>query len=211
MKTSLPVFGLVLLLVSGAGARAGSDSGVKFMPALTARASIYDDAVPFQTDTGASVTLSEFRGRPVILSLFFSTCHVACPATIAELLDVSRRLPRASRIPILLVTIDPQTDTVEQLAACRTENRLPGGILLLRGHPTQVRKLAAAAGIVYRVEAARIVHRPKVVVLDSSGVVAASFPGTHANPETIVQAALQAVTEEARDFSPPSETGPKRP
>lgn len=200
MKSRLSPLWLVVMLVSAVNARAASDIGAGSCPACLASASlsapaphgsIYADGAFFQTDSGASLSLSEFRGRPVILSLFYSTCHVSCPATIAELLDVSSRLPRSSRIPIVLVTIDPQTDTVERLAECRSENRLPGGMVLLRGRAAQVRELADAAGIVFRVEPARIVHLPKVVVLDAEGVVAASFPGTHANPSNIVQAAIE--------------------
>jgi protein SCO1/2 len=138
------------------------------------------------------MSLSDLQGRPAVVALFYTTCHVACPATIHELLDVARRLPAASRVAILLVTMDPQTDTPAALSQCRQDNRLTDRFILLRGSGSETRALADAVGIQFRQESARLVHAPKVVVLNGSGSVSASFPGTHTDPDEIAGAALRA-------------------
>jgi protein SCO1/2 len=154
--------------------------------------SVYAQTSSWETDTGMKMALSELKGRPAIVALFYTTCHVACPATIHELIDVERRLPADSKVAIVLVTIDPQTDTTATLSQCRNDNRLADRFILLRGSSADTRAFADAAGIIFRQEPARIIHVPKVVVLGRDGTIAASFPGTHSNTADVASAALKA-------------------
>ncbi len=153
------------------------------------RRSAYALDASWETDAGALLKLGSLRGRPAVVALFFTTCHVACPITVETLSEVDRDLPAASSVPILLVTIDPQTDTVSELAQCRAEHALSGRFTLVRGALADTQALADATGIAYRREASRLVHMPKIVVLDRAGNVAASFPGLRVNPRDVARAA----------------------
>jgi protein SCO1/2 len=154
--------------------------------------SVYAQRSPWETDAGGTFELSGLRGRTAVVALFYTSCHVACPATLRELADVERRLPKSSSVAIVLVTIDPATDTPARLAACRAEWRLPERVLMLRGSEGATRRFADSAGIVFRQETARLVHVPKIVVLDPQGRVAASFPGSRSDPADVAGAALRA-------------------
>lgn len=173
------------------------------------RTSLYSQTTAWETDTGAPFDMARLRGRPSIVSLFYTSCHVACPATLKALLDVERRLPRDSSVAIVLVTIDPATDTPRRLAACRAEWLLPGRFVLLRGSTGATRSLADAAGIVFRQESSRLVHVPKIVVLDEQGAAVASFPGSRADPGDIAKAALEAESDGARAALRPPMTLPQ--
>lgn len=153
---------------------------------------VYDQPDRWETDGGGAFRLAQLRGRPAVVALFYTTCHVACPVTLQLLSDVDRNLPPGSPVAIVLVTLDPQTDTPAQLAECRREHRLSDRVRLLRGSPAAVKLLADAAGILFRREPARLVHAPKIVVVDPQGRVTAEFAGLQVSGAAIAQAAERA-------------------
>jgi len=66
---------------------------------------------------GKSRTLSDFRGKVVVMFFGYTHCPVACPTTLAELARVMRMLGKdADRVQVLFVTVDPERDTPELLA-----------------------------------------------------------------------------------------------
>jgi protein SCO1/2 len=65
---------------------------------------------------GARRTLSDFRGKVVVIFFGFTQCPEACPTTMIELARVARDLgPDAARMQVLFVTVDPERDTPEVL------------------------------------------------------------------------------------------------
>jgi protein SCO1 len=66
---------------------------------------------------GNPTRLSDFRGRTVLLFFGFVNCPDVCPLTLTRLSRVLDDLdPDASRVEVLLVTVDPERDTPEALA-----------------------------------------------------------------------------------------------
>jgi len=67
--------------------------------------------------TGQRRTLSDFKGKVVVLFFGFTHCPDACPTTLAELATVARELgPLGERLQVLLVTVDPERDTPDVLS-----------------------------------------------------------------------------------------------
>jgi protein SCO1/2 len=65
---------------------------------------------------GREVRLSEYRGKVVLLFFGYTSCPDICPANLAHLRTLTRRLgPAADRTQVILVTVDPETDTAEHL------------------------------------------------------------------------------------------------
>lgn len=60
--------------------------------------------------------LSGLRGSPVVLFFGYTSCPDVCPTTLGDLARSVRLLgDDASRVRVLMVTVDPKTDTPEQL------------------------------------------------------------------------------------------------
>src|SRR5687768_15923824 len=57
-------------------------------------ASLYELDVPMVDARGESITLDSLRGRPVLFTMFYSSCSVACPALIDH---IDRTLADAKR------------------------------------------------------------------------------------------------------------------
>jgi protein SCO1 len=66
---------------------------------------------------GKPRTLADYRGKAVVVFFGYTQCPDVCPATLAELAEVMRRLgPDADRVQVLFVTVDPERDTPELLS-----------------------------------------------------------------------------------------------
>ncbi len=61
-------------------------------------------------------TLTEFKGKAVVLFFGYTHCPDVCPTTLAELSNVLQRLgPDAKRVQVVFITVDPERDTPEAL------------------------------------------------------------------------------------------------
>ena len=67
--------------------------------------------------TGKLVKAADFKGKVVIMFFGFTHCPDVCPPTMAKLAVLMKRLgDDAQRVQVLFVTVDPENDTVKQLA-----------------------------------------------------------------------------------------------
>jgi protein SCO1/2 len=68
--------------------------------------------------TGKARTLADFRGKVVVLFFGYTQCPDVCPTTMIEMANVLKELgPKADQVQVLFVTLDPERDTRELLAA----------------------------------------------------------------------------------------------
>lgn len=62
--------------------------------------------------TGKPRSLSDFKGKIVVLFFGYTHCPEACPNTLMELALVMKRLgPEAGKVQVLFITLDPERDT----------------------------------------------------------------------------------------------------
>jgi protein SCO1 len=67
--------------------------------------------------TGKLRTMSDFKGKAVILFFGFTHCPDVCPTTMLDLKNTMKLLgDKADQVQVLFVTVDPRRDTQEVLA-----------------------------------------------------------------------------------------------
>jgi cytochrome oxidase Cu insertion factor (SCO1/SenC/PrrC family) len=67
--------------------------------------------------TGKRVTDADFRGRYMLVFFGFTYCPDVCPSTLQVVSQALDKLgPKAERFAPILITVDPERDTPEQLA-----------------------------------------------------------------------------------------------
>lgn len=67
---------------------------------------------------GVRRTLADYRGRVVILFFGYTHCPDVCPTALARFAAARQALGAdAGRVQVLFVTLDPERDTAERLAA----------------------------------------------------------------------------------------------
>lgn len=66
---------------------------------------------------GKTVTDADFRGKPMAVFFGFTHCPEVCPTTLVQMANLTGKIGAAAdRLQILLITVDPERDTPEQLA-----------------------------------------------------------------------------------------------
>lgn len=65
---------------------------------------------------GQERSVAEFHGKAVIVFFGYTSCPDVCPTTLARFADVMKQLGQeAVRVQVILVSVDPETDTPERL------------------------------------------------------------------------------------------------
>ena len=95
-----------------------------------------------KSSLGREVSLSEYRGKVVLVSFGYTSCQDICPATMAHLRSLLKRLDEvAEDVQVLFVTVDPENDTAEHLEEylARFDSRFVG----LTGRREETDRIAA--------------------------------------------------------------------
>jgi protein SCO1/2 len=103
---------LLSLAVATGCHRAGASGqpGPEEAPAALASAALTDQA-------GRALTVSDFQGKTLVFSFFFTSCPSVCPRETQALADVQRRLSPAlkTRVRFVSLSVDPENDTPDAL------------------------------------------------------------------------------------------------
>ena len=167
MKHLLPVLALLAVLFGGRAEAA---------PPLPGD-SVYNLPVQLTTQDGRQQMLAERRGRPQLVTMFYTSCQMVCPLIIDSLrltrnaLDPSIR----SQIDLLAVSFDPARDDVATLRSYADKRKLdPRFWTLARAEPAQVRQLSGVLGLQYRqLPDGEFNHSSELILLDAEGRIAA--------------------------------------
>ncbi|WP_298918906.1 SCO family protein [uncultured Algimonas sp.] len=90
-------------------------------------------------DTGAVVTESELEGQPTLVYFGFSYCPDVCPTALQKLGAAQERMGAAADdVQFVMVSVDPERDTPEQMATYVTNNGFPKGLRGFTGTVEQV-------------------------------------------------------------------------
>jgi protein SCO1/2 len=122
---------------------------------------------------GKTYTPADFNGKVTLVLFGFTQCPDVCPTSLAELAQVMKLLgDLASRVQVLMISVDPERDTPEVLRAY--VSGFDPRFLGLTGTPEQI-KTAAAAFKAYYARAATVNgnynmdHSANFYLLDAKG------------------------------------------
>jgi protein SCO1/2 len=145
-----------LALAAGAGAalllggcdRLGIGAGKPAFQGIDITGANYASALSLPDAQGRVRTLSEFKGKVVVVFFGFTHCPDVCPTTLVELSAVKKQLGAdGERVQVVFVTVDPERDTPELLKAY-VEN-FDKGFVALRGTPEETRAVAKHFKVFY--------------------------------------------------------------
>ena len=119
---------------------------------------------------GNAVQIGADQGVPTLLSFVFTRCPIPefCPATVLKLQAVQAALPEPGRI--VVVTVDPEYDTVDVLKAYGEANGAGPRWLHARTDAERTAELAIRAGLpVAKDKEGTVVHGIRYLVLNAEG------------------------------------------
>jgi protein SCO1/2 len=181
MKLALRVtVGIVLLAVTGS--LTAAQHRHEDAPAAAPRSdSIYELPASLVDQDGRPVGLDLFRGHPVLITMFYTSCRDACPMLVADLKRFERELSPRGRadLRIVLVSLDAERDTPEALRRLAAAHDLDTARWrLLRASEDTVREIAAVLGIHYRrLPDGTFNHSSVITLVDARGVALARVEG----------------------------------
>lgn len=130
---------------------------------------------------GKKTSLSDFRGKPVLLSFGYTHCPDVCPATMVVFAGVLKALgDQAKAMRAVFVTVDPERDTAPRLKAYL--GHFDPGLVGLTGSPTEIAQAAEKFAVRYQKEnkdgagGYTMGHTSFIYLLDGKGAVRYLFP-----------------------------------
>ena len=139
--------------------------------------SVYQLDLPLLDQDGKAMAFASLRGRPRLITMFYSSCPYMCPLIIDTARMTERELDEAQRVKlaVLMVSFDTERDDPAALKALAEKRKIDTGRwTLARTDAGNVRKLAAILGIQYRqLDGGDFNHTSVLILLDAEGRIAA--------------------------------------
>lgn len=135
---------------------------------------------------GQRLALSDLRGKFVLIYFGYTFCPDVCPTTLADLHKALNLLGKdRDQIQVLMVTVDPERDTLPVLSDYVTH--FDPTFIALRGTSAETAQVATQFGIYYEKAEGDsslgylVNHTATVMVIDRKGFLRLVFPyGTSA-------------------------------
>lgn len=132
-------------------------------------------------ERGGSVTLSDLRGKVVLVNFMFTRCYDICPILTSKLAVIQDELgERFGRdVHFVSITVDPEYDRPDVLREFAEETGYnPDGWSFLTGETEDVRKAANAYGVfLARASDDYVNHSLLTTVVDREGIKRVQYLG----------------------------------
>jgi protein SCO1/2 len=184
---------LVLAGVFAAGVAAQTSAPDDATALTTSQAAIGRqlDDYSFVDQRGQAFRLSSLRGKPVVLSLVYTSCFQVCSGLTVRLRDVTRVARKAlgaDSFTVLTVGFDTPNDKRErmQLYARDRGAEMPGWFFASTDAAT-IERLTRDVGFTYRRSPKGFDHITQTTVIDRAGRVMLQVYGEGFNPPNLVE------------------------
>lgn len=130
----------------------------------------------FTDQNGAPLALADLRGKPLIVSLIFTSCATVCPITTEHLREEAAKVRQAlgaDSFNILTFGFDATGDRPAQLAGFASSHRIlrEGNWLIASADPETTEAFLEELGFSYRAGAGGFDHITQTSILDAEGRV----------------------------------------
>ncbi len=138
---------------------------------------------------GRPVRLSQYRGKPLLVSFIYTGCFQVCPLTTRSLqqaVEVGRDVFGTSQFNIISIGFNQPADSPQALKAFARQHRInPPNWEFLSPHSTVVEPLVRAFGFNYVATPAGFDHVLQVTLLDAQGRVYRQIYGEELNADSL--------------------------
>jgi protein SCO1/2 len=125
--------------------------------------------------SGRRFSLADYRGRPLVISLVYTSCSTVCPTTTQRLLDAvaeARRSIGADRFAVLTIGFDARRDTPSSMARFAEWQGIPVATWrVASGDEATLAELLRELGFSYVAAAGGFEHITQTTIIDADGRV----------------------------------------
>jgi protein SCO1/2 len=149
------------------------------------------EGVRLTTADGTPVTFEELRGRPVLLSLVYTSCYYVCSGLtlrLRETVKVARQALGADAFTVVTVGFDTPNDTPERMRAyARERGADQPGWYFASTDPATLERLATTVGFTYFPSPKGFDHITQTTIIDARGRVVLQVYGDDFAPPLVVE------------------------
>lgn len=142
------------------------------------------------TSANGDISLSDYRGKLVLIYFGYTFCPDICPATLANVGQSLKELgTKADDVQLIMISLDPERDTPEKLAEYVAH--FHPSFIGVTGSQEDLAKIAALYGIFYEKTDGSdntgylINHTATLLVIDREGYLKLVFPFGVTVPEIV--------------------------
>ncbi|GCE04300.1 SCO family protein [Dictyobacter aurantiacus] len=119
---------------------------------------------------GKTVSLAQFRGKPVVLTFLYTHCPDVCPLTAEHLHTTLQQLGSdAKNVAILAVSTDPKRDDTAAAMRFSTEHNMQNYWHFLTGTQQQLSPIWSSYSIYAQQQQQQVNHSTALFVIDKKG------------------------------------------
>lgn len=160
--------------------------------------SIYNLPSKWTNQNGKEIEMKDLKGKVLVMVMIYTSCKSACPRLVADMRNIESRLPASikGKVELVLVSIDPETDTPERLKSFAIDNKMNGNQwMFLRSTEENTREFAAVLAVNYKkIAPLEFSHSNIISVFNADGELAYQQEGLGVNSDETIQK----ITEEAK-------------
>lgn len=153
--------------------------------------SIYNLPSKWTTQNGKDIELKSLRGNVLVMVMIYTSCKAACPRLVADMRDIESKLEKKTKqhVKLILVSIDPKTDTPERLKSFAIENKMnQDPWIFLRSTEENTREFAAVLAVNYKqISPIDFSHSNIISVFNPEGELVFQQEGLGANNEKTIE------------------------
>lgn len=147
---------------------------------------VYHTIPPFKltNQEGKTVTEKDLDGKIYVASFFFATCPTICPKMNTQVKRVQDAFAGQKNFQIVSITVDPDNDTVDSLAAyARKMNAIDSVWWFLTGNKDSIYNLARNGFLVSAAKEASgdFFHSQDLILIDKERRMRGLYDGTEKN------------------------------
>jgi len=129
----------------------------------------------FRNTDGQSFRLQDLTGKPIILSLIYTSCHHVCPMitrNLEEKVAIAREAFGEDEFNVVTIGFDWRVDTAEQMRVYASSRRIDQTHWhFLSGDARAIESIADDVGFQFIASAKGFDHLSQTTILDASGIV----------------------------------------
>ena len=160
--------------------------------------SIYQLPLPLTDSNGQTRDWRTLRGKPHLVSMFYTSCQYICPLIVESGKAVERQLTPAQqkKLGVVLISMDPARDDPAALKKVAEQRKLDTTRWTLASPPAgEVRAVAGVLGIRYRLLAdGEFNHSSALILVDANGRILARTEQIGSKPDPAFVAAVRKAT-----------------
>lgn len=145
----------------------------------------------FRDRQGRAVTMADFRGRPLVVSLIYTSCSQTCPVishSLTKAVELAQKNIGSDAFHVVTIGFDARVDSPERMRTfARQQNIALPNWEFLSADTATVDRLSEDLGFIFFASAKGFDHLAQITIVDGAGKVFRQVYGDEFEPPHVVE------------------------